>query len=171
MLKKDVYKFDKNVFEELNERWAIVVAGDRKTGINGMTISWGTFGVLWNKPVAMVFVRKSRYTHDFLDKTDSITLSFLSDEYKDAKVLFGRKSGREIDKFKETGLHPSLAIDFNGYFIAEADYVFKCKKLMEFDLDSSKLPVDIKEGFYKDNDIHTVYICEIKEYLINELKK
>ncbi len=171
MLKKEVYELDKNLFEEINDKWAILVAGDRKTGINGMTISWGTFGILWNKPVAMVFVRKSRYTHDFLDKTDSVTLSFLSDEYKKEKVLFGRKSGKEIDKFKETGLHQCLGLDFNGYYIAEADYVFKCKKLMDVDLEYDKLPVFIKEEYYEDKDIHTLYICEIKEYLINELKK
>ena len=27
---------------------------------------------------------------------------------------------------------------------------------------------DIKNKYYPDKDIHTVYICEIKQYLINE---
>lgn len=170
MLKKDLYEFDKNVFDEIDNKWAILVAGDRKTGINGMTISWGTFGVLWNKNVFFAFVRKSRYTHDFTEKSDSITLSFLSDKYKKEKGIFGSKSGRDMDKFKETGLHATLDVDFNGYYIAEADYVFKGKKLTSFDLEYDKLPDDVKERFYPDKDIHTVYICEIKQYLINELR-
>lgn len=171
MLKKNVYSFDKNVFEELNNKWAILVCGDRKSGINGMTISWGTFGVLWNKNIFMAFVRESRFTHEIAEKSDSFTLSFLSDEYKKEKVLFGSKSGKDIDKFKETGLHPSLDVDFNGYFIAEASYVFKGKKITSFDLGYDDLPENIKKDFYPNKDKHTVYICEIKEYLINELKK
>ena len=168
MLKKDIKEFDKNIFDEIDNKWAILVAGDRKIGINGMTISWGTFGVLWNKNVFFAFVRKSRYTHDFCEKSDSITLSFLSDKYKEAKKVFGTKSGKDIDKFKETGLHHTLDVDFNGYYIAEADYVFKGKKITSFDLKYEDLPEEIRKKYYPDKDIHTVYICEIKQYLINE---
>ncbi|MBR6071978.1 MAG: flavin reductase [Acholeplasmatales bacterium] len=171
MLKKKLDEFKLNVFHELNNKWAILVCGDRSTGINGMTISWGTFGVLWNKNIFMAFVRKSRFTHEFAEKSDSFTLSFLSDDYKKEKAIFGSKSGREIDKFELTGLHHTLDVDYNGYYITEADYVIKGKKIASFDLEYNDLPEEIKNNFYSDGDKHTVYICEIKQYLINELKK
>ena len=170
MLRKNIYEFDKNVFDEINNKWGIIVSGDRTTGVNGMTVSWGALGVLWNKDVLLLFVRKSRYTHEFMDKTNSVTISFLSDKYKKEKAIFGSKSGRDIDKFEQTGLHKALDVDFNGYYIPEADYVFKAKKLMDIDLEYDKLPDNIKEEFYKDKDIHTLYICEITQYLINEKK-
>lgn len=166
MLKISIDKFDKNVFTELNNKFAIITAGDKFVGYNGMTISWGGLGILWNKPVAYVFVRKSRYTHDILDKSKSITMAFLSDEYKDAKLLFGRKSGRDINKYEASGLHPVFEPDFNGYYPKEAEYVFKMKVLYNTDLEN--LPEEIKKPFYPDNDIHTMYVCEIKEYLIKE---
>ncbi len=166
MLKVSLDNFNKNVFNELNNTWAIITAGDKTVGYNGMTISWGGFGIMWNKPVAYVFVRKSRYTHEFLDKSNSITMAFLSDEYKKAKSIFGSESGRAGDKFAKANLTPVFEPDFNGYYPKEAEYVFKMKVLYNTDLEN--LPSDLKNNFYKDNDLHTMYVCEIKEYLVKE---
>ena len=168
MLKKSLEEFNKNIFDEIGNKWAILVAGDRKTGYNGMTISWGTVGILWNKPVFFAFVRKSRYTHKFTEESKNITLSFLSDKYKKEKAFFGSKSGRDFDKFKETGLHATLDLDYNGYYVAEAEYVLKGTKITSFDLKYDDLPEEIKKDFYETRDEHTVYVCEIKQYLINE---
>ena len=166
MLKIDIEKFDKNVFTEIDKKWGIITAGDKFVGFNGMTVSWGGFGIMWNKPVAFIFVRKSRYTHEFLDKSDSITIAFLSDEFKNAKALFGSKSGRDLNKYEASGLHPVFEPDFNGYYPKEADYVFKMKVLYDTDLEN--MPEDIQKNFYSTNDLHTMYICEIKEYLVKE---
>ena len=166
MLKINIEKFDKNVFTEIDKKWGIITAGDKFVGFNGMTVSWGGFGIMWNKPVAFIFVRKSRYTHEFLDKSDSITIAFLSDEFKNAKALFGSKSGRDLNKYEASGLHPVFEPDFNGYYPKEEDYVFKMKVLYDTDLEN--MPEDIQNKFYPTNDLHTMYICEIKEYLIKE---
>lgn len=166
MLKIDIEKFDKNVFTEIDKKWGIITAGDKFVGFNGMTVSWGGFGIMWNKPVAFIFVRKSRYTHEFLDKSDSITIAFLSDEFKNAKALFGSKSGRDLNKYEASGLHPVFEPDYNGYYPKEADYVFKMKVLYDTDLEN--MPEDIQNKFYPTNDLHTMYICEIKQYLIKE---
>ena len=133
-----------------------------------MTISWGGLGTLWNKPVAYIFIRKSRYTHEFMEKSESITISFLDDKYKSAMTVFGRKSGRDLDKFAETNLHPSFEPDYNGYCIAEASAVLKCKKIMGIDIDYDKLPESIQQENYQDKDIHTMYVVEVKQYLTNE---
>ena len=166
MLKVNINEFNKNVFTEIDKKWGIITAGDKFVGFNGMTVSWGGFGIMWNKPVAFIFVRKSRYTHEFLDKSNSITIAFLSDEYKNAKALFGSKSGRDMNKYEASGLHPVFEPDFNGYYPKEADYVFKMKVLYNTDLEN--MPEDIRNKFYPTNDIHTMYICEIKQYLVKE---
>ena len=168
MLKKNLKEFDSNIFTLFDKKWAIVTAGDKNVGFNGMTVSWGGLGTLWNKPVAFIFVRKSRFTHEFLEKSDSVTVSFLGEKYKSAMTVFGRKSGRDIDKFAETGLHPSFEPDYNGYFVAEAEAVLKCKKIMGLDIEYDKLPDNIKQDCYPDKDIHTMYIVEVKQYLTNE---
>ena len=42
------------------------------------------------------------------------------------------------------------------------------KKLLSVDLDSDLLKEDLKEKFYSVKDDHTLYICEIKQYLTKE---
>ncbi|MBQ3254002.1 MAG: flavin reductase [Acholeplasmatales bacterium] len=168
MLKKNLKELNNNVFNEIGNVWPILVAGDRNIGYNGMTVSWGGLGVLWGKNVAFVFVRKSRHTYKFIDNSDSVTLSFLSDEYKSAKSLFGSKSGRDINKFEEAHLHATLDLDFNGYYVAEADYVLKMKKIYSVDIPYETLPQGMKDTFYPTGDMHTMYVCEIKQYLVNE---
>ena len=168
MLKKDITSFNTDIFTLFDKKWAIITAGDKTAGFNAMTVSWGGLGTLWNKSVAYIFVRKSRYTHEFLEKSDSITISFMNEKYRNEMALFGRKSGKDIDKFKETNLHPSFEPDYNGYFVAEADCVLKCKKIMSTDIEYDKLPDYIKTDIYPDKDIHTMYVVEVKQFLVNE---
>ena len=48
-------EFWKKSFEVFDKDWALLTAGE-KGGFNSMTVSWGGFGTLWNKPVATVYV-------------------------------------------------------------------------------------------------------------------
>lgn len=168
MLKKSLNEFNRNVFEDIGELCPILTAGDKKTGFNAMTVSWGGLGVLWGKNVCFLFVRKSRYTHKFTEESDNITLSFLTDEYKEAKALFGKTSGRDVNKFEESKLHPTYDFDYMGWYVKEASYVLKLKKLYSMDIDYKLLPNDIKDKFYADGDSHTMYVCQINQYLVNE---
>lgn len=168
MLKKNIKTFNYNIFNELNEKCPILTCGDRENGFNSMVVSWGGLGVLWGKNVGYVFVRHSRYTFEFIEKSESVTLSFLNDSYNEAKKIFGSKSGRDINKFEETGLHATLDLDFNGYYVCEADYVLKMKKLYSVDLPYDQLPQSIKDRYYPTGDMHRMYVCEITQYLENE---
>ena len=169
MLKKNIKTFNKNVFDEIDKKWGIITAGDKFIGFNSMTVSWGGFGILWNKPVMFLFVRKSRYTYEFMEKSNSVTLSFLSDKYKKEKALFGSKSGRDINKFETTGLHSVFEVDFNGYYVGEADDVFKGKKLYHVDLTLDNMPKNIIDGHYPNkDDFHRMYVIEITQYLVKE---
>lgn len=168
MLKKNIYEYDKNFINEIKNNWAILTVGNKENGFNSMTVSWGGIGELFSLDVAFIFVRHSRYTYEFSEISDSFTLAFLSDEYKKAKSLFGSKSGRDIDKYASSGLHPTFDPDFNGYYPAEASYVFKMKKIYDIDLPYEKLPEDIKNNCYKNGDMHKMYICQIKQYLVKE---
>ena len=58
-----------NVFETIDKEWLLVCSGD-KDNFNMMTASWGCLGWLWNKPVAVVFIRPERHTHELIEKND-----------------------------------------------------------------------------------------------------
>ena len=167
MLKKDISCYKENFFEDLKEKNAILTAGDNKIGFNSLTISWGGIGVLWGVNVAYIFVRKSRYTHQFLEKSDSVTLSFLDDSYKSAVQYIGTHSGRDEDKIRNANLTYTYDPDFDGAYIEEASYCFKMKKLYQINLPMDQY-VPLKNQYYKDGDEHTLFICEIRQYLEKE---
>ena len=62
-----------NVFQLFDDRWTLITAGDRER-CNTMTASWGGLGVLWNRPVATIYVRPQRYTYEFLEDKVDFTL-------------------------------------------------------------------------------------------------
>lgn len=166
MLKKSNECYKENIFSELKNKNAILTSGDKNTGFNSLTVSWGGLGVLWGKDVCYLFVRKSRYTYSFLEKSDSITLSFLDDKYKDNVLYIGTHSGKTEDKIANANLHYTYDPDFDGAYIKEAKYCFKMKKIYQIKLDN--VSKNIKDMYYPCDDMHEMFICEIKQYLVNE---
>lgn len=165
MIKQDVLSFS-DVFNKFKELCPILTCGDRN-GSNSMMINWGGLGYLWGKFVCFIYVRKDRYTFNFSEKSSMFTLSFV-DLTPTIVDVFGKKSGKDIDKFKETNLHRSLDIDNNCYSIAESKMVLKLKKLCSIDLAEADYYTDIPDDIYKDKEYHVMYICEIKQFLIGE---
>ena len=103
-----------NVFNKLNNEWALVTA-NQNNKVNTMTVSWGGFGVLWNKNVATIYIRDSRYTKEFIDNSAYFTISFYNNEYKDKLKYLGIKSGRDTNKIKDVDFN--IVIDDNiSYF-------------------------------------------------------
>ena len=158
-MKIDDYKINLSKF---NQEWALLTAGDENK-YNTMTISWGGFGTLWHKPVITVYVRKSRYTHKFLDNNEYFTVSFYDSEYKKDLGLLGSVSGRDKDKVSLTSLNP-LFLN-NTVTFKEANTTIVCRKIYNQDMDINSIPIDIKNKLYSDNDIHTIFVGEVIEIL------
>lgn len=150
--------------ELFDDRWALLSAGDTNA-YNMMTISWGTLGELWNKEVCTVFVRPQRYTYEFTEKGDCFTVSFFGEEMKKALSICGSKSGRDIDKVKETGLTPFFDGDYIAY--EEAEIVICCKKLYAQNLEEDCfVDKSIVDAAYSQKDFHRMYVCEIEKVLV-----
>ena len=79
--------YSANVFTQFNDDWPLLAAGTMDSH-NAMTIGWGGLGTLWSKPVAFVFVRTSRYTHEFMDANEYFTVSFYPEEYRQVLERF-----------------------------------------------------------------------------------
>lgn len=151
-----------DILTKFNDQWALLTAGD-ESSFNTMTISWGGMGTLWNKPVVTTYVRKSRYTHDFMEDNDYFTVSFYPEEYKSVLGVLGSKSGRDMDKMKDSGLTAEM-LD-KGVTFKEAEMTLVCKKLHKQLLDPDAMPQEAKDAFYGDGDWHDMYIGEIVEII------
>lgn len=160
MLKQvDPKTLDANFFSLLSDRWGLLCAADGE-GCNPMTVSWGGAGILWNKPVVTAYVRPQRYTFGLMEAEQYFSLSFLPEELHAAMALCGSKSGRDIDKVKETGL--TVLSDQAAPYFAEAELVLVCRKLYAQDFDPACfVDKEVDEKVYPTKDYHRMYIGEI----------
>lgn len=153
-------------FNDLDKNYALLTAGS-KDDFNTMTISWGGFGTIWNKPVVTVYVKPIRYTYKFMEDNDFFTVSFYDDKYKKDLLTLGTKSGRDSDKISLTSLNP-LYLD-NSVSFEEANVTLVCKKIYYQDLNleliKENLSNDIYNRFYGEDPVHRMYIGEVVDII------
>ncbi len=160
--KIDPKDITRNPFTMIADDWMLITAGNQEK-CNTMTASWGGLGILWGRPVATCYIRPQRYTKEFVDREGYFTLSVLPKEYRKALSFCGSRSGRDYDKFKETGLTPAYA-DCGAPYIAQAELVLVCKKLYTQELTPEHLTDPSIDGaIYPHHDWHTMYVGEIVE--------
>ena len=151
-----------NPFELIGQQWMLITAGDKES-FNTMTASWGCLGWLWNKPVAFIFVRPERYTHDFLESGDFVTLSFFPESCRKALQICGTKSGRDCDKVKEAGLIP-IALESGAVTFEQASLTVECRKLFKSDMkESDFIDKEVLAKWYSEAGLHSVYVLEIEK--------
>ena len=155
-------EFTTDILSVFDKKWALLTAG-KEDSFNTMTISWGGLGTIWNKPVATVYVRTSRYTHDFMDANEFFTVSFYPEECKKTLGVLGSKSGRDMDKMKESGLTPVKTGESMSF--KETEVTLVCKKLFKQKLEESNMPADIAKAMYEGQASHDMYIGEIVEII------
>lgn len=112
------------------KQWFLLTCGDyKKKHYNTMTVAWGTCGIMWNKPIAMVVVRPTRYTYEFINKYDTFTLCAFNKKYRKDLLLLGNKSGRDGDKIAETGLTIQASRKVAAPSFNEAELIIECQKI------------------------------------------
>ena len=147
-----------NPFDKFNKEWALVTAGN-KDSFNSMTISWGSMGTLWHKDIITIYIRPDRYTFDFLQNSDMFTISFYDEKYRDILTMFGRCSGRDINKVEKSGFNPVFMDD--GITYSEANETIVLKKIYMEQLNKDLFNEDIL-SCYKDNGpAHYMIIGEV----------
>ncbi len=155
-------EFNTEIFSQFDKKWALLTAGS-EDNFNTMTISWGGLGTLWGKPVATVYVRTSRYMHDYMDANEYFTISYFPEEYKKILGVLGSKSGREMDKMKDSGLTAIKAGDSVSF--QEAEVTLVCRKLFRQKLEESNMPEEIAKAMYEGQASHDMYIGEVVEII------
>ena len=153
-----------NVIQQIGYDWMLVTAGTIDH-FNTMTAAWGGLGFLWNKPLAIIFIRPQRYTYEFVEKYDSFSLSFFGGSEKKALNFCGTKSGRDVDKMKETGLLPLSSASGNVYY-EQASLVIDCRKVYYDDIDPSLFLDHSIQRNYPKGDYHRMYFGFITHCMI-----
>jgi len=117
---------------------------------NVMTIAWG--GICCSKPPCVtISLRKATYTYGNIMERQAYTLSVPSEEHVKEADYFGIVSGRNVDKFKETGLTPVKSELVDAPYVGEFPMVLECKLIHHHEI-----------------GLHTHFIGEILDAKIEE---
>lgn len=114
---------------------------------NAMVASGGGMAVHFRKPATWLIFPTNRYTLELIKKEEAYTLSFFPDCYRDQFMLFGKTSGRDGNKMKETKLS-AIETPLGNMAFEEARLIIECKL--------TQITCANSEDFYSD---------EAKEYL------
>ena len=117
---------------------------------NVMTIAWG--GICCSKPPCVtISLRKATYTYGNIIARQAYTLSVPSVQYVQEADYFGMASGRNVNKFKETGLTPVKSELTDAPYVGEFPMILECKVIHHYEI-----------------GLHTHFVGEILDVKIDE---
>ena len=164
----DINNVTLNPFTTFSKEWVLITAkkGDK---VNTMTAALGGIGHVWNQNVVTIYIRPQRYAKEFVDESDTFSVTVFSEEYREKLSYLGTASGRNEDKIKKAGF--TVKFDGETPYFAEANQVFIAQKLYTSKLtESNFVEHSVVDKVYPQKDFHTLYIGAIRKVLIaNEL--
>lgn len=104
----------------------MVTCGRAPEEQNIITIAW-TGIVNSEPPVTYISVRKSRFSHDIIEREGEFVINLTTGKLVAAADFCGVRSGKDTDKFRETGLTKEKADNVNCPMIAESPVNLECK--------------------------------------------
>ena len=104
----------------------LVTVRDTDGRDNMLTIAWvGT--VCTNPPMLYISVRPERYSYHMLEESGQFVVNLTTAAMAKAVDYCGVRSGKEVDKFRETGLIKGEAVKVNAPVIEDSPVNIECK--------------------------------------------
>lgn len=117
---------------------------------NIITVAWA--GTICSDPAMVsISVRKERYSHSIIEETGEFVINLVTKDLVKATDFCGVRSGKDMDKFKETGLTAEASEKVSAMRIAESPVNIECV---------------VKE--VKELGSHDMFIAEVVNVAIND---
>lgn len=175
-MKKIIDPFDYAGEFPKNMKRGILLTTKARGTVDTMTIGWGTIGIEWGRPVFVAYVRESRFTRELLDENPEFTVNVPMGQVDGSILGFcGTKSGRDMDKIRELGLHLEEPLNISVPGIRELPLTLECKVIYRNPQPVDRLPQEIVDRYYPETngkrDAHIAYYGQIvAAYIIQEDK-
>ena len=160
LMKKQIWKPG----NMLNPVPAVMVSVTDKDGrSNIITVAWaGT--VCTNPPMVSISVRPSRYSYKMIEDTGEFVINLTNESLVKACDYCGVVSGRDVDKFKKTGLTPITMEHVRAMGIGESPVNMECRVTEKRVLGSHTMFIAEVVGVTVDDS----YMDETGKFHINE---
>jgi flavin reductase (DIM6/NTAB) family NADH-FMN oxidoreductase RutF len=106
--------------------YVLGVTIDKNGRTNIIGLGWWTF-TSWNPQMIAIAIGTERYSYECIEYCKEFVLCFPSEELKNGAWLCGKKSGRDIDKFKETGFKQIPSKIVKPPLIDGSTVAYECK--------------------------------------------
>lgn len=116
----------------------LISCADKKGSKNLITLAWVS-KVCAEPPMLAIAVRSSRYSHQMIKETGEFVVNVPTEPITRQVDFCGNKSGKDMDKFKETGLTPEPASKVKAPIVKECPANFECKVRQSVHLGSHDL--------------------------------
>jgi flavin reductase (DIM6/NTAB) family NADH-FMN oxidoreductase RutF len=124
---------------------------DQERKPNVATIAWG--GICCSQPPCVaISLRKATYSHGNIVEMKAFSVNVPSEKYVAEANYFGTVSGRDVDKFSESGLTSVNSDLVDAPYVKEFPLVLECKLIRTIEL-----------------GLHTQFIGEIMDVKADEL--
>ena len=130
----------------------LVTVADREGNSNIFTVAWaGT--ICTNPPMLSISVRPERHSYHMMKETGEFVVNLTTESMAWATDYCGVRSGRDVDKWKETGLTPEKANVVDVPVIKESPVNIECRVVKVEELGSHHMflaqvvAVDVDEAY------------------------
>lgn len=150
MSKKINVKFS-SIYRLLHPMHTVLVSCVEKTGkANVLPLAW-VMPTSRSPPLVAISVAPSRYSHKLIEETREFVVNIPTVDLVNEVFVCGRTSGKNLDKFAESGLTPLPARNVKVPIVEECIAHLECKLINQF----------------KTGD-HTIFVGEVIEAYANK---
>lgn len=143
----------------------LVSVADKAGNSNLFTVAWaGT--ICTNPPMVSISVRPERYSYGMIEETGEFVINLTNEALTYATDYCGVRSGREIDKWKETGLTPVPGEKTQVPMVAESPVNIECRVVEKKELGSHHMFLAEVLAVHADE----AYMDESGRFLLNDAR-
>lgn len=113
----------------------MVSVADKAGNTNIITAAW-TGNICSDPAMTYVSVRPERFSHHMIEETQCFVINLTTKALAKATDYCGVRSGRNVDKWKDTGLTPEKAVHIPAPLIRESPVNIECQVVKRLDLGS-----------------------------------
>ncbi len=117
-----------------------------------MNAAWG--GIIGSQPPSIsVSLREATLTYHSIQLKEAFTVNIPSEKYLKEADFVGLVSGREYDKFTETGLTPEKSQLVNAPLVKEFPYALECRLVQQVELGLHTMFIGEIVGMVADSEV------------------
>jgi len=156
----DFWAYTSEILNRMRHGGVLCTVADKAGKQNLLTLGWGQIGPFYHgNPVFIIAVAPMRYSWQFLEEVPEFVIAVPDDALRSEVDLCGTKSGRDLDKFKVTGLTPLPSVHVQPASIAQCPINVECRVYTTIAPPHMLLTPEHRQRPLEEQ--HTIYFAEV----------